>query len=177
MVNRQRTRFRFMLFPAIFVLAACTSTPSPSTYATPKTHASAVQEFMTLSPVPLRIQVNSSVSPFMWVGPLTGAYIDALAPTAAVQIHYIYGTSDKPMIANLFWFTVARYNQLMASQNAPKGTELARQGEHVLFVQTSLEMPFDPKSKHANRFAEIVGMVGDFARYAMSNVNLKLARP
>jgi hypothetical protein len=176
MVNRQRTRLWFVLLPVIFGLAACASTPSASTPAATKAAASSVQVFMTLSPVPLRIRVNSSVSPFMWVGPLTGPYIDALAPTAAVQIHYIYGTPDKPMIANLFWFTASRFDELMMSPDAPKGTTLGTQGDHVLFLQTSLEMPFDPQSKHANRFAEIVGMVSDVARYAMSNSNLTLER-
>lgn len=177
MVSRRRTRLMLVLIPAICALAACSTTSPAVPTETPTSTASHAEVFITLSPVPLMLRVNSAVSPFAWVGPLTGAYIDALAPTAAVQIQYMHGTADKPMIANLLWFTDTRYKQVMASTEAPKGTKIGTQGDHVLFVQTALDMPFDPRSKNADRFATLVEFAGQFDRYAMSNADLRLERP
>ena len=177
MVSRRRTRFLLVLIPALCLLAACSTTSPVVPTETPISTASNSPVFMTLSPVPLMLRVNSALSPYAWVGPLTGAYIDALAPDAAVQIQYLRGTADKPMIANLFWFTTARYDELMASTDAPKGSEIGVQGDHVLFVQTALDMPFDPQSKHAKRFAALVDFVVEFPRYSMSDANLRLERP
>lgn len=132
---------------------------------------------MTLSPVPLMLSVPDALAEYTWVAPLTGPDVTALGPLAAAQLQYRKGTTDEPLIANLLWFTNARYTALMATPNAPKGITLGLQADHVLFLQPALDMPFEPASRDGKRYGALVERARDFRWYAMSDASLTLLRP
>lgn len=173
----RRGTWMSMLVPTLGLLVACASPPTPTTSPGPTSSATPAVALMTLSPVPLMLSVPDALAEFAWVAPLTGPDIAALGPSAAVQLQYRQGTTDEPMIANLMWFTNARYTALMARPDAPKGITLGLQADHVLFLQPALDMPFEPASQAGKRYGALVERARDFRWYAMSEPSLTLLRP
>lgn len=174
---QHRGKLISLLIPTVGLLVACASAPTPTTSPSPTSTATPLAAIMTLSPVPLTLRVPEALVENIWVAPLTGPDIRLLAPEATIQLQYRNGTTDEPMIANLLWFTNARYAELMASVDAPKGIEMGFQGSHVLFVQPALDMPFDPASKDGKNYGTLVARARDFRWYAMSDPSLTLLRP
>lgn len=174
---RNRGLLTAMLIPTLGLLVACAAAPTPTTSPSPSPSARPDTALMALSPVPLTLSLPPALAEKAWVAPLTGPYVTSLAPAAAVQLQYLNGTSDEPMIANLMWFTNARYTALMATPDAPKGIELGLQGDHVFFVQPALDMPFDPASTDGKDYGALVERARDFRWYAMSDPSLTLLRP
>lgn len=81
------------------------------------------------------------------------------------------------MAGNLLWFPIDRFNQVMATADAPKGIEVGIADGHVLFVQPALDMPFDPASPDGVAYGTLVERVRDFRWYAMSDPARTLLRP
>lgn len=174
---RRRGRLIATLVPVLALLVGCAAPPSPTTSPTPSSTESATTSFVTLSPVPLMLTVPAALAERIWVAPLTGPDISALDPAAAVQLQFRRGAADEPMVANLLWFPIARYTQVMASAEAPKGIEIGFQGDHVLFVQPALDMPFDPASQDGADYGTLVERAREFRWYGMSDPSLTLLRP
>lgn len=176
MTGRARINPINLAIPLLLLLGACAAPPA-ATPAPTATSSATTDSLLTLSPVPLMLKVPLSVADSAWIAPLTGAYISQLAPAAAVQVQYRRGVESDAMVANLLWFNVPRFQQLMASAEPPKGITIGYQGDHVLFVQPALDMPFDPQSKRGLAYGALVERARDFRWYTMSDRARTLVRP
>lgn len=164
-----------LLVPILAVMSACAAAPQPTT--SPSPTGSAADAVVALSPVPLGLSVPAGLAGDATVGVLAGPYIDTLAPEAAAQVQFRSSSGEPSMVANLLWFGVDSYTALMATADAPKGIELGFQGDHVLFVQPALDMPFDPASQDAVAYGALVERARDFRWYSMLDASLVLLRP
>ena len=167
-----RGRTSGALLAMVVLLTGCGTTEQ----ATPSAHPVAATAYLTLSPVPLMLSVPARLADKAWVAPLTGDYIESLAPSAAVQVQFLTGSEVAPMIANLMWFTDVRYEELMATADAPKGIRMGVQDGFVLFVQPALDMPFDPASQQGKDYGALVERARSFSSYRMSDPTLTLLR-
>lgn len=183
---RLRTRWWFPALVAGVLVAGCaapardpwpTAAPTASPTESPSPALPDGSFAIALSPVPVELILGPDEAESAWVAPLTGEYIDALAPEAAAQVQYRDGTETEYMAANVLWFTLERFTALMATPDAPKGIEIGMTDSHVLFVQPALDMPFDPATADAARYSAIVEQARRFTAYRMRDASITLLRP
>jgi len=146
---------------AVGLLAACGSSPSASPSPTPT--AVAMTKFSLLE-VPYTISIPTKYAAAVRATPVTGSWIDELAPIAATQLNYAAARGGEYFLGNVFWFDAVQLAKITKPSEPPPGITMATLGDRVLVVAATVEMPFDPASADAKAY----GMLSEYLRAAKS---------